>query len=266
MNVICVDDEPLILQHTVSLCRELPRVDETKGFTQAADALAWLEEHPASLAILDIEMPDMNGLLLAAKIKKLRPDTAILFLTGYPQYAVEAFSLHADGYLLKPVAPERLARELQYILSRQAVRTPAHIFAQTFGGFDLFVGGESVSFRRARAKEILACLIDRQGSSLSRAELFSILYGDMAYTPSMQKQLDVMIRSLRGTLREHGISEILEMKRGLLRIRPETFDCDLYQFLKGNPQVINAYRGIYMNAYSWASMTEAFLTAQREAD
>ena len=75
----------------------------------------------------------------------------------------------------------------------------------------------------------------------------------------MQKYLDVVIRSLRETLRSVGIEEILEVKGGFLRIRPEQLDCDLYRFLKRDPAAVNAYRGEYMSAYSWASLTESSL-------
>ena len=266
MRMICVDDEAPVLERTLSLCRALPQVDEAVGFQRADSALAWLEEHPAFLALLDINLPDMNGLLLAAKIRERRPDMKILFLTASPQYAVEAFSLHADGYLLKPAEPERLAAEIRRLLFRREAGAPEHIYAQTFGSFDLFVDGEMVSFRRSRAKELLACLIDRQGGSLTRAELFSLLYGDMVYSLSMQKQLDVIIRSLRDTLREYAVSEILERKRGSLRVRPETFACDLYRFLAGDARAVSAYRGVYMSSYSWASLTEGRLTLLRQGD
>ena len=66
----------------------------------------------------------------------------------------------------------------------------------TFGEFDLKVDGETVDFPRAKAKELLAYLIDMQGYSVSRANVFSVLFEDKQYDRSMQKQLDVIIRSL----------------------------------------------------------------------
>ena len=79
------------------------------------------------------------------------------------------------------------------------------------------------------------------------------------YDRKMQKQFDVYIRSLRETLREYGIPEILEMEKGVLRVRPDTFVCDAYLFYSGDSDTINAYRGEYMSAYPWASMTEGIL-------
>ena len=55
----------------------------------------------------------MNGLELAVRIKKLSPDSKIIFVTGYPQYAADAFRMHANGYILKPAQPERVREELE---------------------------------------------------------------------------------------------------------------------------------------------------------
>ena len=49
------------------------------------------------------------------------------------------------------------------------------------------------------------------------------------------------------------------MQKGMLRVVPETFTCDLYRYLDGDTDAVNAYSGEYMNAYSWASITEAYM-------
>ena len=76
----------------------------------------------------------------------------------------------------------------------------------------------------------------------------------------MQKQFDVYIRSLRETLREYGVAEMMTMEKGILRINPDMFLCDAYRFYSGDSDAINAYRGEYMSSYSWASMTEGILS------
>ncbi len=259
MRAICVDDEPLVLQLAVSLCGELPQLSEVRGFGSAAEALSFLESHTADLALLDVDMPDMNGIELAMRIKQRHPDTAILFLTGYAQYALDAFAVHASGYLLKPIDREKLASEVAWALKDRPARAAGHIVAKTFGEFDLFVDGTPVSFPRAKAKELLAYLIDRQGGSVTRPSVFAALWEDEPYDRSRQKYLDVVIRSLRDTLSAVGAGELLVVQKGTLRIRPELLDCDLYRFMGGDVDAINAYRGEYMNAYSWASLSEAWV-------
>ena len=240
MRAICVDDEKLLADHVTELCRALPMIDEALSFSRPAQALEWLESHRADLALLDIDMPGMSGMELAKRIKQKYPETAILFLTGYSQYAVDAFRLRVSGYLLKPVDPERLAAEVAYVFARKP-RQHAHIEARTFGSFDLLVDGKPISFKQAKCKELLAYLVDRRGSSVTRAEAFAILWGDRLYDRPMQKQFDVIIRSLRETLQEQGIAELLEIRSGNLRIRHELIDCDL-------------------NGYAWEELTEGYMS------
>ena len=259
MKAICVDDEPLAVEYTLGQCELLPEIDEAKGFTDARAALDWVYAHPADIAILDINMPQMDGITLAEKIKKASPDTEILFLTAYKEYALDAYEVHPTGYLLKPVSQQRIATEVAYASGRKTISFSAHIQVVTFGYFDVFVDGNPIHFRLAKSKEILAFLVDKQGAGVTRAELFAAIWEDRLYDRKMQKQLDVYIRSLRDTLQEYDISEMMEMKKGILRIRPDTFHCDAYLFYSGDTEMINAYRGEYMTSYSWASMTESIL-------
>ncbi|MBQ9661628.1 MAG: response regulator [Oscillospiraceae bacterium] len=263
MTIICVDDEPLVLDSTVRLCRGLPQKPEVTGFEDAEAALAWLKTNTADIALLDICLRGMDGIMLAARIKELHPDLSVIFLPGYSQYAVDAFAVRASGYLLKPVSAERLAEEIDYVADirdRMGLKKAGpHILVRTFGEFDLYVDGQLVFFSRSKAKELLAFLVDRQGCSVSRSTVFSALWEDAQYDRAKQKQLDTVIRSLRDTLQEYGAAEIFELKKGILRVIPERFDCDMYRFFEGDPEAVNAYRGEYMSSYSWASLTEAYL-------
>ena len=260
MRIICVDDEILLAEHVAKLCRDLPGVEDAFSFSQPKKALDWLEDNAADLALLDIDMPGMDGMELAARIKQCSPQTAVIFLTGYSRYAVDAFRLRASGYLLKPVDPKQLAEEVEYAFSGKQKPQRAHIEIKTFGNFELFVDGKPVSFKQGKCKELLAYLVDRRGSGVTRAEAFAILWGDRLYDRPMQKQFDVIIRSLRDTLREVGAESIFSIKGGTMHIDPEQIRCDLFRFCRGDVSAANEYQGEYMNGYSWASMTESFMT------
>ena len=243
MRAICVDDEPLAVEYTLDQCALLPEIDAARGFTDARAALDWLRGHPAEIALLDINMPEIDGITLAARIKELSPRTAILFLTAYKEYAFDAFAVHPAGYLLKPVPLEKLAAEVRRVCGEQQPSAPAHIRVKTFGNFDVYVDGRPISFKLSKSKEILAYLVDKQGSGVSRGELFAAVWEDRLYDRKQRKQFDVYIRSLRETLREYGISEIMEMEKGILRVKPDRFVCDAYLFYSGDSDMINAYRG-----------------------
>ena len=260
MNVMCVDDEELVLRHTLSLCGKLPRAGTVKGFTRAKEALAWAEKHAVDIAVLDIRLPDMDGITLAKRIRNVQSNTAIIFVTGYDSYAVDAFEIHANGYLLKPVTYEQLAAEAEYAMQGRAKPELPHIFARTFGNFDLMVDGDVVIFSRAKEKELFAYLVERQGKGITRREACEALWEDREYDRPMQKQLDALIRSMRATLVEYQIGDVFEVRDGQLRIVPEKMDCDLYRFLDGDVKTVNCYRGEYMSAYPWANLMEAYIT------
>ena len=259
MNAICVDDEAQVLKYTVSSCQKLQMLDDVRGFTQPREALHWVAANPVDLALLDIDMPDMTGLELAGEIRKLRPHISIIFITAFSQYALSAFDVHPTSYLLKPFDQARLAREVEYALSVRASKQTAHIMVHTFGHFEILVDGQTLAFRRSKSKELLAYLVDRRGAGVTRQDAFAALWEDRKYDVSMQKQMDVVIRSLRDTLQKYGIGDLFELKNRNLRILPELIDCDMYRFLDGDEDAINAYFGEYMSQYPWAVNTEAQL-------
>ena len=122
--------------------------------------------------------------------------------------------------------------------------------------------GKPVNFKRSKAKELLACLVDRQGMYVSRKDLFYILWEDGDYDRARQKYFDTIIRSLKETLEEYGIEDIYESDKGQMRIVPEKINCDLYRFIEDDPDAIKNFHGEYMNSYSWASVTEGMLASK----
>ena len=101
MIAIAVDDEVLMLGALVKAISASPDIRVVTKFSDGEEALNFLREHPADIAFLDINMRGMGGLALAEKIITLRPLCKIVFCTGYEEYAIPAFKLHASGYLMK---------------------------------------------------------------------------------------------------------------------------------------------------------------------
>jgi two-component SAPR family response regulator len=262
VNILCIDDEPLVLNLMMSQCKELVQKPSVCGFTLADEALGWLRYHDADICLLDIDMPDMDGLVLANKIRELRPSASIIYITAYDSFAVDAFAQHVSGYLLKPVSQERLQAEIDHAirtsLGKAALASFPRVEIHTFGAFDVLVDGAVVTFNRTKAKELLAYLVDRQGG-VTRAEAFSILWNDGAYDRRMQKQLDVVIRSLRSTLDRHGVGDIVRLDAGKLSLRTELVSCDLYRFLAGDADAVRSFRGEYLSQYDWACESEGRL-------
>ncbi len=112
MNIIAVDDEQPVLYLVEKAIRKALPDCSLMGFTSAKEALAYAKNTVIDVAFLDIEMGSMSGLVLAEKLKEIHNKTNIIFITGYSDYAVDAFSLGSSGYIMKPVKPEAIALEI----------------------------------------------------------------------------------------------------------------------------------------------------------
>ena len=104
MIAMAVDDEALMLRALMAAVDASPDIAEVSGFSDCEEAFAFVKTHSVDIAFLDIHMRGMGGLALAEKIVSACPDCKIVFCTGYEEYAIPAFKLHASGYLLKPIS------------------------------------------------------------------------------------------------------------------------------------------------------------------
>lgn len=256
MKFLVVDDEPLVLQDLEDTLKKVRPNDSIYGFTSAKEALTFAEKESLDVAFLDIELGYTNGIVLAKQLKAISSDIQIIFVTSYEKYAVDAFAIHATGYLLKPAEPEALERELTFLYGEH--KHTAKIFIQTFGGFDVFVDGKAVLFKRAKAKELLAYLVNRKGCGVTTKEACAILFEDMPYDKAQKNYFQTIATELKNTLEQAGILNILQKSRNNLAVNPKSFDCDYYQFMQGDIEAINQYHGDYMINYSWAEFSIGF--------
>ncbi len=250
MKFMMVDDEELALRDLEQMLRTESPEAELYGFTNPFEALAFAEKNELAVAFLDIELGTINGISMARKLKSMQPGIHIIFVTSYEQYALEAFSIHATGYLLKPVDPETIRRELTFLYAEHKLQK--RIQVRTFGGFDVYVDGNPLSFRRTKSKELLAYLIDRRGSSVTLRDAANILFEDGQYDLSRRKYMQTIYAEMRSTLEDAGAGNMLEKQHNSYAVNVNAFDCDSYRFLNGDPIAINNYRKDYMICYSWA--------------
>ena len=116
---IVAEDEALLRQSLVDqLRRAWPQLRIVAECEDGASALEALAEHRPDVAFLDIRMPGLSGLDVAAAAAELSARTQIVFVTAYDQYAIDAFERGAIDYLLKPITPERLAATVQRLQAR----------------------------------------------------------------------------------------------------------------------------------------------------
>lgn len=114
MLIFAIDDEPKMLRSLHAAIAEALPDATVNDYTGATGALKALEDQALKpdVVFMDIEMPGMSGLDLAVRIKDIQPDTRIIFVTAYSEYALDAYKRHVNGYLLKPVDVAMVREEL----------------------------------------------------------------------------------------------------------------------------------------------------------
>jgi len=256
MIIYAIDDEENALEYITRKIKAAESSAEVFGFTSAQEALEAAAKQPFDVAFMDIQMPGITGIELAKKFKKLNPKANMVFVTGYSEYTMDAFSLDASGYLLKPATKDQVRHALDNLRYPLSVEGGPSVCAQCFGDFELFVNGTPVHFKYNKSKEVIAFLVDRRGAQCSNNEVIVNLWEDdddhSAYYRSLMKDI-------QDTLKELGVDDIFDRQRAGASILTDKIRCDYYDYLAGKPEGINAYKGEYMQQYSWADETGTVL-------
>lgn len=151
-------------------------------------------------------------------------------------------------------------RQIVILLTPQGLkRQSAVLQVRTFGNFEVFYMGQTISFTRAKSKELLAYLVDRRGASVTTAEACSVLWEDKEYNFSLQRQFQTVVSDLMKSLRKYNCAYLIRRRRNSISVNAADLDCDVYRLLDGDKSVEVQYRGEYMSNYSWAEMTAGYL-------
>lgn len=132
MIAIAIDDEPIALDIIKSHATKVPYIALEAVFTNAFEAMAYLQKHPVDLIFLDIKMPDISGIEF---MNSLSNPPLVIFTTAYAEHALSGFELNALDYLLKPFSLSRFlkacnkAEELYNLRNQPAgITPPEHLF------------------------------------------------------------------------------------------------------------------------------------------
>lgn len=160
VRTMIVDDEPLAVERLQLLCAQIDDVALVGTAGDGATALRLAEGLRPQLLLVDINMPQMDGMALARAVGESDQSPAIIFITAYDSFAVEAFDLAAVDYLLKPVSLDRLTRAIGRVRERLAADDGA-VSAQKGGADDDKWTREFWVPHRSELKRIGASQIDR---------------------------------------------------------------------------------------------------------
>ena len=261
MRTILVDDENSAVETFRWESANVKEIEFIGSFREPEQAIAFVRSHEVDLAVLDIQMEEMDGITLGRKLREINPYIMLIYITGatnFEHYAMGTIRLNAVAYLTKPFSEEELryAVESARLLSK---RRKKRIFARTFGHFDVFVDGRPIMFKSAKAKELLAMLIDRQGGTVNSEQIISVLWEDRPNDEATQNLCSKIAKTLQRELKAYGAEQMLVTNRGIRCVDAEQFDCDLYQLLDGDAKAAEQFIGEYMVDYSWAEERMALL-------
>ena len=122
LATLIVDDEPLALERMELICAAIPLLRVVGTARDGEAALAAIADLSPDLVLLDITMPELDGMAVARALTRRELAPAVIFVTAHENFAVEAFDLDAFDYVLKPVTPERLERSVARAIARRNVR------------------------------------------------------------------------------------------------------------------------------------------------
>ncbi|MCT2401280.1 LytR/AlgR family response regulator transcription factor [Novosphingobium mangrovi (ex Huang et al. 2023)] len=123
LRALIVDDEPLAVERMQVICARIDGVSVIGTASDGQAALRLVDALAPDLILLDMTMPETDGLAVARQLSGKDNPPAVIFVTAHDEFAVEAFDLDAVDYVLKPVAPDRLERAVSRVVSRRGQRT-----------------------------------------------------------------------------------------------------------------------------------------------
>lgn len=268
-----IDDEQLAIDVLEILLKEIQGIEIVGKYTDPQLALTDIPKLNADVAFIDMEMGELHGLELAEIIQSRYPNhLEIVFVTAYPQFALEAFEVNAIDYLLKPVIRERLeatvqkvARRLGDYQKRQSQVDPKqkNLFVQVMGSFHLIdTNGNAVKWRTRKVKELFVYLWHQQAKGVHRSELITHLWPDITEDRATAL-MHTTVYQLRKVIRQMGFEKpvVLRNEHYVLNVHTHS-DLDHLNKLLASTDInsttiekaLKLYEGNYLEIedYDWA--------------
>ncbi len=264
MKYLVLDDEIIAAEYLAALIYEADEEAEVIIANNPVQSLEFARQQQFHVCFIDIQMPGLNGIEFANKLKKIYAKTNFIFVTGYSDYMGEAFKLDASDYIMKPanVSQIRHALEnLRYLPQEKAVeKEKQRIQITCFGNFEILIDGKPVKFKFDKTKELLAYLVHRKGARCTSKEVIASLWeedGHDSYYRMLKKDLQDVLNQL-------GCGEILYSERGQIGLSClEAIRCDYFKWIENSVEGSKLYHGEYMAQYSWAEEVNALIEMEK---
>jgi two-component SAPR family response regulator len=216
LKVIIVDDEIPVLNLLKMFLEKTGQVKVLETFTEPSAALDKISKLKLDVAFLDIEMPEMNGLELASRLIEQDDELMVVFVTGYNQYALEAFQVNALDYLLKPVNLNSIQKCVLRLLKFKGLghQQRSEENAQRIGclgNFEVYGNHGLIKWATRKVEEMLAYFIVHRNSSIEGWQLGEVLWPEEE-PDKVRSNLHTTLYRLRKTIKEEGLP--LEISSG----------------------------------------------------
>lgn len=206
MRCVVAEDESLLREALISqLQKAWPELEILAACDDGASALEEISAHQPDVAFLDIRMPGLTGIEIAAAMREVSPATQIVFVTAYDQYAIDAFDKGAVDYLLKPVAYDRLVATIERLKQRAHSQDAQQHALSAVTDLLGKLGSQGLGLQLPRHKEALVWLTASSGT-----ETKLIMVDDVAYFKADNKYTVVMTAEGESLLRKP-IRELLDV-------------------------------------------------------
>ena len=241
IRVMLVDDELPALKLAESVLRTFEDVNICGVFTDPDELLECLNTTIADLILVDMKMPGIHGLELAGRIQEQKSEIAVVFVTAYDDYAVEAFETEALDYIMKPITAERMQKTLDRVRKRfigqKQEESPAHFVVKCFGRFSLEKEQSGlIKFRTAKTEELMTFLLHYRGNPVSKEKIMEELWYDRD-AEKAQSMLYTTLYQLRKDLEGFGLTNVIQHSRkegGLCRLSWLPDEWDYEEYVEGN--------------------------------
>lgn len=263
MKAICVEDETILLKQLKAKVEQFPDITDVAAFNNTEEALKYAVKKRIDIAFLDVEINGSSGLDLAAELRKINPAIFIIFCTGYEEYALSAFRVHANGFITKPVCAEDIQDQIENIkgIIRERKNAGKKLTVKCFGNFEVYYQNKPIKFKRKKSKELFAYLIDRRGAAVPVMQIATALWEDDSEDRKLKNNIYQTYRHLKYILDNIGFGDILIKTSTGYAVNTKKIDCDYYKLLHKEISPREITLPEYMCQYSWAEETNARIYA-----
>ncbi|MEA4954384.1 MAG: response regulator, partial [Pseudoflavonifractor sp.] len=208
VKAVLIDDERPALRGLEYMLKKYQEIAVVGMYNDPITAIHEIERIKPQVVFLDIHMPQLQGLDAAAMILDASPDSEIVFVTAFDQYAIEAFELSALDYILKPIDQERLNKTIERVIRKcQAVlrNDEKRLQIKCLGRLEVvFASREPIKWRSGKTEELFAFLLHNRGKTVSRDEIIEAVWPD-AELERAAHQLHSAVYYIRKTLEQYGV-------------------------------------------------------------